>query len=568
MTNKRQSDNARSGSTREQAERLAPENDIKDNLPKDTLKLLQKKLFYPKLKDGDEEELSNDTLVKFNYLKNSLKAYTQKKSNEDFLTFVRKEAPKLVPDFKMGRHIQVLCHKLQQVVDGDCKRLMVFLPPRSSKSVICSKLFPAWYIGRNPSHEIMSVSHSDQLASDFGRSVRDIVNSEDFDRMFSGVKLRSDVKAAGKWKTNKNGSYYAAGVRSQIAGRGAHIALLDDVMSEEDAISESGRRYIKEWYPSGLRTRVMPNGAIIIINTRYHFDDICGWLLKQQEEIEMQNKWDVIRIPAWLDEEAAKLLDLPVGSSYFPEWKPKEVLEIDEQEIKASNGSRYWNALYMQDPQPDAGGIIKKKWFQIWEDEEPPPCDFIIQTYDTAFSTKSTADNSVIQTWGIFPSMETDPTTGREHVEGNLILLSNMYGRYEYPELRRLAQDMYQDYKPDVCIVEKKASGQSLIQDMRRSKLPVLEYMPDRDKVSRVYAASPFLEAGKVWIPDTEWSQALFDESIQFPNAAHDDMVDCMTMAIIYMRDSWNLIHPDDVDIDDFEDASRHKQKKKGYWSF
>ena len=568
MTNKRQSDNARSGSTREQAERLAPENDIKDSLPKDTLKLLQKKLFYPKLKDEDEEELSNDTLIKFNYLKNSLKAYTQKKSNEDFLTFVRKEAPKLVPDFKMGRHIQVLCHKLQQVVDGDCKRLMVFLPPRSSKSVICSKLFPAWYIGRNPSHEIMSVSHSDQLASDFGRSVRDIVNSEDFDRMFSGVKLRSDVKAAGKWKTNKNGSYYAAGVRSQIAGRGAHIALLDDVMSEEDAISESGRRYIKEWYPSGLRTRVMPNGAIIIINTRYHFDDICGWLLKQQEEIDMKNKWDVIRIPAWLDEEAAKLLNLPIGSSYFPEWKPKEVLEIDEQEIKASNGSRYWNALYMQDPQPDAGGIIKKKWFQIWEDEEPPPCDFIIQTYDTAFSTKSTADNSVIQTWGIFPSMETDPTTGREHTEGNLILLSNMYGRYEYPELRRLAQDMYQDYKPDVCIVEKKASGQSLIQDMRRSKLPVLEYMPDRDKVSRVYAASPFLEAGKVWIPDTEWSQALFDESIQFPNAAHDDMVDCMTMAIIYMRDSWNLIHPDDVDIDDFEDVSRHKQKKKGYWSF
>lgn len=568
MTNKRQSDNARSGSTREQAERLAPENDIKDNLPKDTLKLLQKKLFYPKLKDGDEEELSNDTLVKFNYLKNSLKSYTQKKSNEDFLTFVRKEAPKLVPDFKMGRHIQVLCHKLQQVVDGDCKRLMVFLPPRSSKSVICSKLFPAWYIGRNPSHEIMSVSHSDQLASDFGRSVRDIVNSEDFDRMFSGVKLRSDVKAAGKWKTNKNGSYYAAGVRSQIAGRGAHIALLDDVMSEEDAISESGRRYIKEWYPSGLRTRVMPNGAIIIINTRYHFDDICGWLLKQQEEIEMQNKWDVIRIPAWLDEQAAKLLDLPIGSSYFPEWKPEEVLKIDEQEIKASNGSRYWNALYMQDPQPDEGGIIKKKWFQIWEDEEPPPCDFIIQTYDTAFSTKSTADNSVIQTWGIFPSMETDPNTGRERVEGNLILLSNMYGRYEYPELRRLAQDMYQDYKPDVCIVEKKASGQSLIQDMRRSRLPVLEYMPDRDKVSRVYAASPFLEAGKVWIPDTEWSEALFNEAIQFPNAAHDDMVDCMTMAIIYMRDSWNLIHPDDADIDDFEDASRYKAKKKGYWSF
>ena len=464
----------------------------------------------------------------------------------------------------MGRHIQVLCHKLQQVVDGECNRLMVFLPPRSSKSVICSKLFPAWYIGRNPSHEIMSVSHSDQLASDFGRSVRDIVNSEDFDKMFQGVKLRSDVKAAGKWKTNKNGSYYAAGVRSQIAGRGAHIALLDDVMSEEDAISENGRKYIKEWYPSGLRTRVMPNGAIIIINTRYHYDDICGWLLKQQEELEMTNQWDVIRIPAWLDEDAAELLNLPVGSSYFPEWKPNEVLEVDEQEIKASNGSRYWNALYMQDPQPDEGGIIKKKWFKTWEYEDPPSCDFILQTYDTAFSTKSTADNSVIQTWGIFTSMDED-ANGYERPTGNLILLSNVYGRYEYPELRRLAQEMYEDYKPDVCVVEKKASGQSLIQDMRRSRIPILEYMPDRDKVSRVYAASPYLEAGKVWIPDTDWAEALYDEAIQFPNAAHDDMVDCMTMAIIYMRDSWNLIHPDDIDPEDYDDFG-YKKRKRAYW--
>ena len=511
-----------------------------------------------------ESIINSADIQSYGNLKKALTDYVYTKSKEDFLTFVRKEAPKIVPEFKMGRHIQVLCHKLQQVVDGKCNRLMVFLPPRSSKSVICSKLFPAWYIGRNPSHEIMSVSHSDQLASDFGRSVRDIVNSEDYSKIFKGIRLRSDVKAAGKWKTNKNGSYYAAGVRSQIAGRGAHIALLDDVMSEEDAISENGRKYIKEWYPSGLRTRVMPNGSIIIINTRYHYDDICGWLLKQQEELKMTNQWDVIRIPAWLDEDAAELLNLPVGSSYFPEWKPDEVLEVDEQEIKASNGSRYWNALYMQDPQPDEGGIIKKKWFKIWEYEDPPPCNFILQTYDTAFSTKSTADNSVIQTWGIFTSMDED-ANGHEQPTGNLILLSNVYGRYEYPELRKLAQKMYEDYKPDVCVVEKKASGQSLIQDMRRSRIPILEYMPDRDKVSRVYAASPYLEAGKIWIPDTEWAEALYDEAIQFPNAAHDDMVDCMTMAIIYMRDSWNLIHPDDIDYEDY-DAFGYKKRKRAYW--
>jgi len=188
-------------------------------------------------------------------------------SSADFLTFVKMMAPILIADFQMGRHIELICHKLQQIENGDVKRLMVFLPPRSSKSVICSKLFPAWYMGRHPNHEILSVSHSDQLASDFGRSVRDLINNEMFSTIFPDVKLRSDVRSAGKWQTNQNGVYVAAGVRTQIAGRGAHVAMLDDVMSEEDAFSEAGRRYIKEWYPAGLRTRLMPSGAIVIINS-------------------------------------------------------------------------------------------------------------------------------------------------------------------------------------------------------------------------------------------------------------------------------------------------------------
>jgi predicted phage terminase large subunit-like protein len=434
----------------------------------------------------------------------------------------------LVSDFKMGKHIEVIAEKLLQLERGDIKRLMVFLPPRSSKSVICSKLFPAWYIGRNPEHEILTVSHSDQLSSDFGRSVRDIVNTEEFQDVFQGVSLRSDVRAAGKWKTNKGGQYYAAGVRSQIAGRGAHIAILDDVMSEEDSYSEAGRRYVKEWYPAGLRTRIMPNGSILIINTRYHYDDLCGWLLKQENNAGDYAviPWDVVRIPAWLDEEAAKLLDLPVGSSYFPEWKPDEVLKIDEHEIKASNGSRYWNSLYMQDPTPEEGGLIKKKWLKEWTEEDPPSCEFVIQTYDTAFSTRTTADYSVIQTWGIFYVYDHDDS-GYENYVAHLILLGNVKGRFEYPELRKLAQKLYAENKPDVCMVEKKASGQSLIQDMRRAGLPVMEYTPDRDKVSRVYAASPIMEAGRVWIPtNKKWSEDLIEELIRFPNAAHDDQVE------------------------------------------
>ncbi len=498
-------------------------------------------------------------------LKNLLEFKVNSQSNNDFLTFVRMMAPMLVSDWKMGRHIEVISNKLQDLEKGKLKRLMVFLPPRSSKSVICSKLFPAWYIGRNPKHEILTVSHSDQLSSDFGRSVRDIVNTEEFQKIFTGVALRSDVRAAGKWKTNQNGTYYAAGVRSQIAGRGAHIAILDDVMSEEDSISAAGRKYIKEWYPAGLRTRIMPDGAIVIINTRYHYDDLCGWLLKQQENMSEYDTipWEVIKIPAWVDEPSSELLGLPVGSSYFPEWKSDKVLRTDENEIKASNGSRYWNALYMQDPTPEEGGLIKKRWIKHWDYEEPPTCDFIIQTYDTAFSTRTTADFSVIQTWGIF-CMYNQDRGGEEDFVSHLILLGNVKGRYEYPELRKLAQKLYNENRPDVVMIEKKASGQSLIQDMRRAGLPVMEYTPDRDKVSRVHAASPMIESGRVWIPtQKKWADDLMEELIRFPNAAHDDQVDAMTMAIHYLRESWHLSHPDDPEWED-----QTVSQKKTYWTF
>ena len=509
--------------------------------------------------------IQENYLDSFINLKGLLSQQVENQSHTDFLTFVRLVAPSLVPGFLMGNHIKLISDKLKAMEEGEIKRLMVFLPPRSSKSVICSKLFPAWYIGRNPSHEILTVSHSDQLSSDFGRSVRDIVNTEEFQKIFRGVNLRSDVRAAGKWKTNQGGTYYAAGVRSQIAGRGAHMAILDDVMSEEDAFSDAGRRYIKEWYPAGLRTRIMPNGSILIINTRFHYDDLCGWLLKQQENMSEYETipWEVIKIPAWLDEESAELLDLPSGGSYFPEWKTDDVLRMDENEIKASNGSRYWNSLYMQDPTPEEGGLIKKKWLQNWEDPEPPSCDFVVQTYDTAFSTKTTADFSVIQTWGIFYLHDEDER-GYETYAPNLILLGNIKGRFEYPELRRLSQKLYNEHRPDVCMIEKKASGQSLIQDMRRAGLPVMEYNPDRDKVSRVYAASPIMEAGRLWIPkNKKWADDLIEELIRFPNAAHDDQVDALTMAVHYLKESWHLTHPDDPDLED-----EPSEPKSTYWTF
>lgn len=512
----------------------------------------------------DTQEINFNLLLS---VRNSLNKVVSRECSEDFFTFVKKVAPMLVTDFKLGRHIEVISDHLQKVESGDIKRLMVFLPPRSSKSVICSKLFPAWYIGRHPNHEIMSISHSDQLASDFGRSVRDIVGTDEFQDMFTGVSLRQDVRAAGKWKTNLNGSYYAAGVRSQIAGRGAHIAILDDAMSEEDAISNAGRKYIKEWWPSGLRTRLMPDGRIIIINTRYHYDDLCGWLLKQEEKMDLRasERWHVISIPAWLDDAASELLGLPVGSSYFPEWKTDDVLRLDELEIRSTNGSKYWDSLYMQQPSPDEGGIIKKDWIKWWEWDDPPPCDFIIQTYDTAFATTNTADYSVIQTWGIFNSFYENDDTGVEDIVSNIILLGSVRDRLEYPELRRKAQEEYRKHRPDICIIEKKASGQSLIQDLRRAGLPILEYNPDKDKVTRLNAVTPLFESGRIFLPQYKaYAQELADELVSFPYAPHDDQVDATAMAAHYLKESWRVSHVDDPDWED--DVNPRKQKRVAYW--
>ena len=206
--------------------------------------------------------------------------------------------------------------------------------------------------------------------------------------------------------------------------------------------------------------------------------------------------------------------------------------------------------------------------FQIWEFmEEPPDCEFVIQTYDTAFSVKTTADYSVVQTWGIFQKIAVD-SAGIERVIPSLILLSNKRERLEYPELRKLAQEMYDKYNPDVVIIEKKASGQSLIQDMRRAGLPIMEYNPDKDKVARVNASTPILESGRVWVPDKPFAQDLINEAVTFPNATYDDQVDAMVMAILYLKESWRVEHPLDAYLIDDIERTNEKRKKIGFWRF
>lgn len=394
---------------------------------------------------------------------------------------------------------------------------------------------------------------------EFSRDVRTIVGSEEFREIFPDVRLRKDAKATNRWHLSRGGAYTVGGITSGIAGKGAHLAVIDDPLSEQDAVSPARREHVKRWYPSGLRTRLAPKGRIVLITTRWSHDDLAGYLLKYQTEDPLADKWEIVNIPAIIDtEESMLLLGKMMGESYWPERWPKE----DLIKTKANMSSGAWNALYMQRPVADEGGVFKKAWFERWPYDDPPKCTYVFQAYDTAFSTRTTADYSAALTWGIFYTTETNEK-GREIKTPNLMLLGKFKERVEFFDLRDFAMKSYDKFKPDSILVEKKASGQSLIQELRRAALPVVEYNPDRDKISRAYSCQPMLESGRVWLPKQPWAEELIDESIAFPHGAHDDLVDCLTMSVLWVRDNWKLVGPGDW-MWGYEEV---KPKVKTYWS-
>lgn len=470
------------------------------------------------------------------------------KAKNNFYAFVKLFAPIVLPEeFIPGRHIKYIAKKLQKVEEGKIRRLQVFISPGSMKSKLCSVLYPAWTLGRHSNWPILQVSHSATLAETYGREVRDLTNDPLFKEVFPGFELRQDVKAAGRWETTAGGRYYAAGALAQIAGFRARLAVLDDVLSEQTAKSKVERDSINAWYSKGLRTRLLPGGAVIIVNTRWHIDDMSGHLLREAANNPKRDQWEVISIPLVLDAKSADLLGLPEGSSYWPEYWTEE----DIASIKAEHTDEDYAALYLQTPVVESGSIFKDKYFKIWPEDKPPPCEFIVQTLDTANTAKSYSDYSVIQTWGVFHQIVQNHK-GVESSVPCLILLHSLRGRWEYPDLRKKVAKEMERFRPDLMIVEKKSSGISLVQDLRISGAPVEEYLPDRDKVARAYVATPLMNIGRVWIPDPskkEWAKDLVTECKQFQaNGAHqyDDQVDCLAMAVIYLKNSWYLVHEDD----------------------
>ena len=443
----------------------------------------------------------------------------QGKAKNDFMSFVKC----VWPEFIEGAHHRVIAQKFNDLANRKINRLIVNMPPRHTKSEFASFLLPAWMVGRNPKLKIIQATHTGELAVRFGRKAKTLIDSEEYSKIFE-TSLREDSQAAGRWETAQGGEYFAAGVGGAITGRGADLLIIDDPHSEQDAMSASAFDNAYEWYTSGPRQRLQPGGQIVLVMTRWSKKDLTGILLNNQKEVK-GDQWDVVEFPAIINHE-------PVWPEY---WKIGEL-----ESVKATLPVGKWNAQWMQEPTSEEGALIKREWWQVWEKDELPHVEYVIQAYDTAFLKKETADYSAITTWGVFyPNEDSKP---------NLILMDSIKDRFEFPELRRVALDQYNYWKPDMVIVEQKASGTPLTHELRQMDIPVMTFTPSRgnDKHVRVNSCAPLFEAGLIWAPDRNFAEEVVEECASFPYGDHDDLVDSMTMAVMRFRQGGFLTHPED----------------------
>jgi predicted phage terminase large subunit-like protein len=502
-----------------------------------------------------------------------------------FLDFVKA----VWPDFIAGAHHTIMAEAFDDIANGQLKRLIINLAPRHTKSEFASFLLPAYFLGRFPKKKIIQVSNTESLAAGFGRKVRNLlagaeteVNEEGltpFNELFPGVMLAKDSQAAAEWATSKGGSYFAVGVNGKVTGKGADIAIVDDPHSEQEARQAETNPDIfdnvYEWYTSGIRQRLQPGGAIIIVVTRWSKRDLVGQVLKQQEKAEAEglkfyDKWRVINLPAILDEGA------PTERPMWPGFWSLEELQSTRTALPISK----WKAQYQQEPTSEEGAIIKRESWKVWGDEntkcpgpqhaqawrrgEPPKCDFVISSWDTAQKKTERSDYSAMTTWGVFQAE--DPETGK--AVSNLILLANYKARLEFPTLKQKVKQFYDEDQPDTLLVEDKGSGISLIQEFRAMGTPVENFSYGRgakgvsnDKVARANLVSDIFASGYVWRPPLRSAEEVVEECAEFPYGEHDDYVDSVVQALLRFR-SGGLIRTARDEEDEDVGAARFRRRR------
>ena len=485
------------------------------------------------------ENISNLESLDTNTLKLILRkalVEQQEKGQKDFLQFVKM----VWPEFVQGHHHKVYAEKLNRVANGELKRLIVNMPPRHTKSEFASHLFPAFFMGRHPKAKLIQTTHTGELSIRFGRKTKNLLESEEYSKVFPGVTLATDSKAAGRWESNHGGEYFAAGVGGAITGRGADLLVIDDPHSEQDALSPSVLEGHYEWYTSGPRQRLQPGGAIVLVMTRWSVKDLTGKLLEVQGKDENTDQWEIVEFPAVIN-------DKPMWGNF---WDMDGLMKV-----KASIPIAKWNAQWMQAPTSEEGALIKREWWKTWEPEKVPELQYIIQSYDTAFSKKETADYSAITTWGIFTPSDDEPP--------NIILLDAKRGRWSFPELKEMAKKEYKYWEPELILIEAKASGLPLTHELQKAGIPVINFTPSKgnDKHSRVNSVAPLFESGAVWAPtERRWAEEVIEECAAFPFGDHDDYVDSTTQALMRYRQGYY------VELkDDFKEEPTNGQRRQYY---
>jgi predicted phage terminase large subunit-like protein len=465
-------------------------------------------------------------------LKQYQKEVTQKKGKANFLEFIKH----VYPGYKIGAHHARLAKLFEEIAQGKRKRVIVNIAPRHGKSELISYLAPAWFLGNHPAKKVIMASHTADLAVNFGRRVRNLVGSDQYKDIFPDISLQADSKSASRWGTNFNGEYFAIGVGGALAGRGADLFIIDDPHSEQDAKLGKSDVFLPawEWFQSGPLQRLMPGGAIVVVMTRWSKLDLTGQIVNQMVKNDDVDDWEVVEFPAILEDKMGN--EVPLWPEF---WSIEEL-----QARRAAIDVRYWNAQYMQNPVSEEGALIKREWWNIWEEEDPPVCEFIIMTLDAAQEANNRADYNALTTWGVFFNEDVN--------NYNIILLNAIKQRLEFPELKQLCIEEYREWEPDAFIVEKKSNGAALYQEFRRMGIPVGEFTPGKgqDKISRVNAVSDLFAGGVVWAPDRRWAHEVIEECNDFPAGANDDLVDSTTLALSRFRQGGFIRLPSDEEDD------------------
>ena len=451
------------------------------------------------------------------------------KCRDDLIEFCKH----IDPEYIVAAHHRKLANLLMDIAEDKKDRIAVSVPPRHGKSHLISTMFPAWYLGKFPNKKVLMVSNTTDLAVDFGRKVRNIIADPRYTSIFPRISLSQDSKSAGRWSTSSGGEYFATGVGSALAGRGADLLLIDDPHDEQDLLAGNFDALEKayQWFTFGARTRLMSQGKIAIVHTRWHQDDLIGRLVRDSGNNEEADQYEIFEFPAIL----------PSGKALWPEKFDLTALG----RTKASMAAYQWNAQYMQAPSSEEAALVKREWWLPWMEDDPPSCSYIIMALDAAAESHNRADFTAITTWGVFSHDRL--TEGASH----LILLNAVNVRVEFPELKELALREYKFWEPDSFIVEKKSAGTQLYQELRRIGVPVQDFTPGRntgDKVARMNAISDIIRSGMVWYPEgRRWAEEVIEQCVAFPYGSNDDLVDTVSMALARFRQGGFISLPTDI---------------------